>query len=85
LRSGSASDFGMDNRFEAGEWITLSRAERIKRCRLLADEAMALVALESGSLAPHYAEIARQWRTLADDMERQDQGAPLGVAASGRE
>jgi hypothetical protein len=60
---------GMVARFEADEWITLSTAERITRCRSLAAEARAMVERESRNLAPHYARIAQQWAALADDME----------------
>jgi len=58
-------------RFTAEEWEKLSPKERIKRCRLLADEAEKLAASAAPSLRTAYTDLARQWRTLADEMAQE--------------
>ena len=63
----------MQYRFKATEWKDLSDAERVKRCRLMADEAVALAHLTSPDLAGSYLRLAEDWRILAIDIERQPQ------------
>ena len=61
----------MDRRFAADEWVTLSVEERIRRCRLMAEEAMTLAATDRTSSRQHYVDLAKQWTDLADDMQAQ--------------
>lgn len=58
--------------FEANEFLKLPVGERIRRCRLLAKRATALAAGSTGDHRDAYAEIAKQWLRLADDMEHTD-------------
>ena len=61
----------MELRFTADEWEKLSPPERIKRCRLLAEEAEKLAASATPSLRAAYADLARQWLTLANEMTQE--------------
>lgn len=61
----------MELRFTADEWEKLLPPERIKRCRLLAEEAEKLAAAAAPGLRPAYADLARQWRTLANEMTQE--------------
>jgi len=63
----------MQYRFKATEWKDISAAERVKRCRLMADEAVALAHSTSPDLAGSYLRLAEDWRILAIDIERQPQ------------
>jgi hypothetical protein len=60
----------MDYRFNAEEWETLSIEHRIRRCRLMAEEAMKLAQSTSPTVAELYLEIAGNWLKLADEMSR---------------
>jgi len=60
----------MDHRFESNEWATLSVEARIRRCRLMAAEAVAFAQTDHTSMRQRYLELAKQWTDLADDMER---------------
>jgi hypothetical protein len=66
----------MDRRFSAGEWVTLSVEERIRRCRLMAEEAMTLAVADHTSVRQHYIDLAKQWADLADEMQAQITGPP---------
>ena len=59
----------MDFRFNAEEWNTLSHAERIRRCRILAREAETLAQHSAPHMKEYYLELAAQWKRLAEDME----------------
>ena len=61
----------MELRFTADEWEKLSPPERIRRCRLLADEAEKLAAAAAPALRAAYADLAQQWRTLANEMAQE--------------
>jgi hypothetical protein len=58
----------VDRRFAADEWVSLSPAEQIRRCRLLAAEAYKLAAQINPKLAPGFEQLAKQWSALADQM-----------------
>ena len=60
----------MEYRFNAEEWATLSAPERIRRCRLLADQAMALANSAAPDLKKAYRKIGRDWLNLAAELER---------------
>ena len=61
----------MDYRFKAEEWEQLTPAERIRRCRLLAAEAMRMGQLSTRRLKLLYADISAQWTIIADEIERE--------------
>ena len=61
----------MDYRFKAEEWEQLTPAERIRRCRLLATEAMTLGQTSKRRLKLLYADISAQWTIIADEIERE--------------
>lgn len=61
----------MELRFKAEEWETLSPQQRIVRCRMLADEAEKLAASAAPTLRAAYTDLARQWRTLANEMAQE--------------
>jgi hypothetical protein len=60
----------MDYRFAASEWKTLSVEERIRRCRLMADEALSVAATESPAFAEVYTKLSALWTVLAEQMEQ---------------
>ena len=60
----------MEFRFNAEEWETLSPAERIRRCRILAHEAETLADHSAEHMKAIYLELAMQWKNLAEEMER---------------
>jgi hypothetical protein len=59
----------MDSRFRADEWQLLTRAERIRRCQFMAQEAQELASQASDRLKPAYLELAVHWLTLAQEIE----------------
>jgi hypothetical protein len=61
-------------RFNAEEWETLSRAERMKRCRILAHEAETLAEHSAADMKASYLELAMQWKILAEEMARHELG-----------
>lgn len=60
----------MDYRFNAEEWRKLTPAQRVRKCRLLADEAKALGNASSDILKKHYLSIAKDWLELAAEIEQ---------------
>jgi hypothetical protein len=60
----------MDYRFKADEWNTLTQAERVRRCRLLAAEAKALARNAQTGLGQKYQTIADRWLELAREIEQ---------------
>jgi hypothetical protein len=67
----------MDRRFAADEWVTLSVEERIRRCRLMATEAYSLAATERIHISEAYNDLAKQWESLANEMEMQLKSRPV--------
>jgi len=57
--------------FKANTWRQLSDAERIKYCRAAAREADALRKSARPEMRQFYRDLAAQWRSLADEIERQ--------------
>jgi hypothetical protein len=60
----------MDYRFNAEEWPTLPPPERIRRCRLMADQAQKLAKSTTGTMKMTYLSLAKDWETLAFDIEQ---------------
>ena len=60
----------MEFRFNAEEWQTLSPAERIRRCRILAGEAETLAEHSAEHMKTSYLELAMQCKSLAEEMEQ---------------
>ncbi len=56
--------------FNADDFLKLSIVERAGLCRTLADRARALSDMAHANHRDAYAEIARQWTRLAEEMER---------------
>ena len=61
---------GMDYRFNAQEWMSLSATDRARRCRLMAEEANKLAHTANGPMRDHYLSIAGDWEMLAVEIER---------------
>ena len=55
--------------FDAGGFINLSRGQRIAKCREMANEAERLADGKSSEVRASYLDLARQWSTLADEMQ----------------
>jgi hypothetical protein len=69
----------MDRRFAADEWADLTNSERIRRCQLMADEALKLSRAASPNLAEGYLRLAGEWLKLAKELALDATG---GSAAS---
>ena len=59
----------MERYFAADEWQKLTGVDRIKRCRLLAREAMQLAESADPNLREAYQQLADQWLALACKIE----------------
>jgi hypothetical protein len=66
---GSARD--MEPNFKADEFSRLSPAERVSWCRQMAEEAERLAEAASPRVRNAYVELARQWTSLADEIQRE--------------
>jgi hypothetical protein len=55
--------------FDAGEFISLSREQRIAKCREMAIEAERLAGGKTSEMRASYLDLARKWADLADEME----------------
>jgi len=55
--------------FDAGEFINLSREQRIVKCREMAIEAERLAGGKNSEMRASYLDLARKWSDLADEME----------------
>ena len=60
----------MEYRFNADEWVKLAPKERVRRCRLMAQEAMKLAQSAAGQVRQDYQVIAMNWDQLAEDIDR---------------
>jgi hypothetical protein len=56
--------------FNAEEFLKLPLKERIRLCRRLAEHAQTLGDQASPKYRGYYAEIAKQWQILADEMQQ---------------
>ena len=59
----------MEYRFKADEWRNLTAAQRAKRCRLMAEEAMDLAKNADPQMREAYLRIAQDWLGLAKEIE----------------
>ncbi|HYM18554.1 MAG TPA: hypothetical protein VEU06_08330 [Micropepsaceae bacterium] len=59
-----------DLEFKAEEFLKLPVGQRVKLCRTMTEHANALAQKASPKYRAYYLEIAKQWLTLADEMER---------------
>jgi hypothetical protein len=64
----------MNYRFNADEWDGLTTDDRIRRCCLMAEEAMNLADTAKPKIAEHHLRIAQNWLGLADAIARQFRG-----------
>ena len=67
-------DATMIPEIETGEFINLSREQRIAKCREMAVEAERLAAGKSPKVRTSYLDLAAQWSVLADEMESVEEG-----------
>ena len=63
-------DSTMIAEFDAGEFINLSREQRIAKCREMAIEAERLASGKGTEMRALYLDLARKWSELADEMQR---------------
>jgi hypothetical protein len=61
----------MEYQFQAIEWKRLTALQRAHRCRLLAEEAIAIANSASPELKDRFHIIAEQFARLAADLEAQ--------------
>ena len=62
----------MDRRFAAEEWDALTIPERIRRCQVMADEALKLSKAAAPNLSDGYLRLAEQWLSLAMELAAED-------------
>ena len=60
----------MEYRFNAEEWQTISKQERIRRCRLMGAEAHKLAEKATGTMRMTYLQIEQDWERLAFEIEQ---------------
>jgi hypothetical protein len=63
-------DVRMNPELDADEFMSLSRGQRIAKCREMANEAERLAADRSGVLRASYLGLAEKWSELANEIER---------------
>ena len=61
----------MEPNFKAEEFSRLSPSERVTWCRQMAAEAERLAQAASPRVHAAYVDLARQWNSLADEIERE--------------
>jgi hypothetical protein len=61
----------MDYRLKVDEWQNLTPAERVRRCRLMAEEVQALATAASSDMRHHYMKVAEQLLQLAIAIARE--------------
>jgi hypothetical protein len=61
----------VERKFAAAEWIMLSVEEQIRRCRLMAEEALTLASGDRTSVRQHYLDLAMQWLDVAKELQTQ--------------
>jgi hypothetical protein len=66
FRTGTKGD--LVDRFKAEDWEKLTPEEKVRRCRMMADQAKALANNASPALAKTYMAIAEDWLKLAVDL-----------------
>ena len=60
----------MEFRFNADEWQGLSNEERVRRCRLMAEQANTLAKGAPPELKEGYLSLSRDWLKLATEIDR---------------
>ena len=60
----------MEIDFEPEEFFDAPPAERIRRCRLMAEEALKLSSTASPEAREDYVNLAKQWVKLAHEIEQ---------------
>ncbi len=60
----------MEFRFNADEWQSLSNEERVRRCRLMAEQALTLAERAPPELREGYLSLASDWLKLGAEIER---------------
>jgi hypothetical protein len=61
----------MEPNFKAEDFSRLMPSERVTWCRQMASEAEQLAQAADARVRTAYIELARQWSTLADEIERE--------------
>ena len=61
----------MEPNFKAEEFSRLTPPERVKWCRQMAAEAERLAEAAGPRVRTAYVDLARQWTSLADEIERE--------------
>jgi hypothetical protein len=62
-------DVIMGPNLDTAEFMSLSRMERVAKCREMAAEATRLAAAADRDMRNSYLELAKKWSELADEME----------------
>jgi len=60
----------MEPNFKAEEFLSLSPQERVSWCRRMAQEAESLAVSANAELRAAYADLAKQWSLLTDEIAR---------------
>jgi hypothetical protein len=66
----------MEPNFRAEEFSRLSPSERVTWCRQMAAEAQRLADAASPRVRTAYVELAKQWNSLADEIQDESRRAP---------
>jgi len=60
----------MEIDFEPEEFFNVPQAERVRRCRLMAEQALKLSSTASPEAREDYANLAKEWIKLAHEIEQ---------------
>ncbi len=60
----------MEFRFNADEWQQLTNQERVRRCRLMAEQALTLANQAPPELKEGYLSLSSDWLKLGAEIER---------------
>jgi hypothetical protein len=60
----------MEYRFDADEWATLAKEQRMQRCVWFGNEARTLAEAAPPKLKEGYLALAAQWLALADEITK---------------
>ena len=71
VRQSGGRDMTQELSFNAKEFLSQPIDRRVRLCVLLADRAEQLARTSDPKLRDCYAEIARQWQLLADELTRE--------------
>lgn len=63
----------LEFRFDAEQWRSMTTAERSRRCRAMAEQALAEAMQADATRKEVYLDLSQDWLTLAAEIERESE------------